>query len=142
MSSAPTQTASGSKRAASVSEDGGAHKKQKEKATEETREERRANSEIRRTQMDAVMEQCQARLLDILRTSLNADDGQEGLAPSTKTLISEVTQEMAYKAMEITLEEDRVKLYDEVDDYINTMLVVTRAASERLKAARNAEMRD
>ncbi|KDQ49048.1 hypothetical protein JAAARDRAFT_201187 [Jaapia argillacea MUCL 33604] len=130
MSTVPMQTASGSKRAASSSEDGRAHKKQKEKAAEETREERRANSEIRLTQLEAIMEQCQARFLDIVRTSVNAEDEQEGLAPPRKALISEVTHEMTYTAMEIKLEEDRMKFYNEVDEYIDTMLMVTRAAAE------------
>ncbi|KDQ48879.1 hypothetical protein JAAARDRAFT_201377 [Jaapia argillacea MUCL 33604] len=76
------------------------------------------------------MEQCQARFLDIVRTSVNAEDEQEGLAPPRKALISEVTHEMTYTAMEIKLEEDRMKFYNEVDEYIDTMLMVTRAAAE------------
>ncbi|KDQ50650.1 hypothetical protein JAAARDRAFT_199781 [Jaapia argillacea MUCL 33604] len=68
MSNAPTPNVSGSNRAVPSNKNGGECRKQQDKTTEKTREDRSRNRDIQLAELEAKMKQYEASLVDILKT--------------------------------------------------------------------------
>ncbi|KDQ55291.1 hypothetical protein JAAARDRAFT_196130 [Jaapia argillacea MUCL 33604] len=125
MSNTPTPNVSGSERAAPSNKDGGEDRKQEDKATKRTREDRSIKSDVQLAELEAKMKQY-----------------EDGLTSHGRKLILEVSQQMTYTQIKIKVEETRMKMYDDVDEYIEFMLEVIEGVSERSEESRDAEMRD
>ncbi|KDQ56937.1 hypothetical protein JAAARDRAFT_194133 [Jaapia argillacea MUCL 33604] len=142
MSNTPTPNTSGSKTAALSNKDGGENRKQKDKATKKTQEDRSRKSNVQLAELEAKMKQYEASLVDILKTLDNIFNDQDGLTSHGRELISEVSQQMTYTQIKIKMEETRIKMYDDMDEYIEFMLEVIQSASERSEESGDTEMRD
>ncbi|KDQ59360.1 hypothetical protein JAAARDRAFT_192868 [Jaapia argillacea MUCL 33604] len=92
MSNTSTLNVSGSERAAPSNKHGGEDRKQKDKPTKRTREDRSRKSDVQLTELEAKMKQYEASLLDMLKTLDNIFNDQDGLTSHGRKLISEVSQ--------------------------------------------------
>ncbi|KDQ49394.1 hypothetical protein JAAARDRAFT_200881 [Jaapia argillacea MUCL 33604] len=142
MSNVPTPNVSGSKRAALSNKDGGENRKQKVKETKMTQEDRSRKSDVRLAELEAKMKQYEASLVDMLKTPDNIFNDQDGLTSHGRKLILEVSQQMTHMQIKIKPEETRMKMYNDVDGYIEFMLEVINSVSERSEESRDAKMRD
>ncbi|KDQ51000.1 hypothetical protein JAAARDRAFT_199545 [Jaapia argillacea MUCL 33604] len=142
MSNTPTPNVSGSERAAPSNKDGGEDRKQKDKATKRTQEDRSRKSYVRLAELEAKMKQYEVSLLDMLKTPDNIFNNQDGLTSHGRKLISEVSQQMTYTQIKIKVEETRMKMYEDVDEHIEIVLEVIEGASERSEESGDAETRD